>query len=94
MVIDENNLLLDFSEKKGGKGLVNAGIYYFKHHIFEKVERSVPQSIEKDLIPHLLRSGYRIKVCQVDAPFLDIGTPETLGLAAEFVEATIIRRGV
>jgi NDP-sugar pyrophosphorylase family protein len=34
----------------------------------------------------LVAGGALLKVCAVDAPFLDIGTPESLRLAESFVE--------
>jgi D-glycero-alpha-D-manno-heptose 1-phosphate guanylyltransferase len=90
--LDKKKLILSFAEKIGGPGVINAGIYCFKNYVFEGVNRCVPQSIERDLIPHLLRTGIRIKVIEVGGPFLDIGTPQNLNLAEDFVRTFMSTR--
>lgn len=92
VIVNEENIVLKFSEKVGGPGLINVGIYCFKNYVFEGVNRCVPQSIERDLIPNMLRTGIRIKVIEVEGPFLDIGTPQTLDLAEDFVKKFISTR--
>jgi D-glycero-alpha-D-manno-heptose 1-phosphate guanylyltransferase len=37
------------------------------------------------VFPALVAGGIRLKVCVTDAPFLDIGTPESLPLAEAFI---------
>ena len=95
MVSDANGQLLRFEEKRPGRGIINAGIYLLKDSIVQKCvswtsERTSAQeppslSFEQDIFPRLLREGMRLKVFVVEGPFLDIGTPETLREAEEFV---------
>jgi NDP-sugar pyrophosphorylase family protein len=42
-------------------------------------------SFETEVFPALIAENIRLKVCVTDAPFLDIGTPESLPLAEEFI---------
>lgn len=44
-----------------------------------------PLSLERDVFPALTSSGALIKVLRMEAPFLDIGTPESLTAADAFV---------
>ena len=39
-----------------------------------------------DIFPTLLQQNIKIKVCEVQSPFLDIGTPETLMQAEKFIK--------
>jgi D-glycero-alpha-D-manno-heptose 1-phosphate guanylyltransferase len=47
----------------------------------------VPESLEQDCFPKWLRQGKRIAVLRNHAPFIDIGTPESLAEAARFIES-------
>lgn len=85
LVIDESENLLSFAEKRQGAGIVNSGIYLFRHHILEEFPSKLPLSFEYDVFPALLRKKKTIKVHQIKAPFLDIGTPETLPKAEAFI---------
>lgn len=81
----DDGLLRSFREKQPGAGLVSGGVYLFPRAILERFLPIRPLSMEVGLLPDLLRGGARIEVATVDAPFLDIGVPETLALAGEFV---------
>jgi D-glycero-alpha-D-manno-heptose 1-phosphate guanylyltransferase len=77
--------LAGFNEKKSGAGIINAGIYLFRASAIEKFPGKNPLSFETDVFPALVANGIRLKVCVTDAPFLDIGTPESLPLAENFI---------
>ena len=86
LTIDENNKLLRFSEKNTGSGLINAGIYYLKAHVLNGVPYAGENmSMEYDLLPKFLSEGISVRVMPVSAPFLDIGTEESLSQATEFI---------
>jgi D-glycero-alpha-D-manno-heptose 1-phosphate guanylyltransferase len=77
--------LTGFKEKKPGAGLINAGVYLFRPSAIEMFQDKSPLSFETDVFPALIACGVRLKVCVTDAPFLDIGTPESLPLAEDFI---------
>ena len=80
-----NGDLTGFSEKKAGAGIINAGVYLFRPGIIENSPDKTSLNFETDVFPALLASGVRLRVCVTDAPFLDIGTPESLPLAESFI---------
>ncbi len=92
--LDAEGWLAGFREKGAGSGLVNAGLYLLRHRLLATFPRGVNLSLERDLIPSLLSRGARITVCEVDAPFLDIGTPESLAQATVFVQQHLIGEGL
>lgn len=77
--------LTGFNEKKPGAGLINAGVYLFRPSTVERFPDGTPLSFETDVFPALITRNARLKVCVTDAPFLDIGTPESLPLAEAFI---------
>ena len=77
--------LAGFSEKKTGAGVINAGVYLFRSSVVDGFPKTLPLSFETDVFPALIAGKARLKVCVTDAPFLDIGTPESLPLAEEFI---------
>jgi D-glycero-alpha-D-manno-heptose 1-phosphate guanylyltransferase len=79
--------LLGFEEKRRGSGVINAGVYLFKHELLDKFPNRFPLSFEKEVFPNWIRDGLQIKVVQAEVPFLDIGTPESLTQAEAFVRA-------
>lgn len=85
----ENGLLKEFEEKKPGQGLINGGVYAFRTAWLKERLPSGVFSFEIDTLPRLLSEGARIGVAATDAPFIDIGTPETLTAASEFVRTHI-----
>jgi D-glycero-alpha-D-manno-heptose 1-phosphate guanylyltransferase len=76
-----------FAEKRPGKGVINAGIYLLRDSIVRRIDGKPPLSFEKDVFPQLIERGVLLKVLPVTAPFLDIGTPESLREAEYFVES-------
>jgi len=77
--------LTGFKEKRPGAGVINAGVYLFRRSAIEMFPDKSPLSFETDVFPALIACNVRLKVCVTDAPFLDIGTPESLPLAQDFI---------
>jgi NDP-sugar pyrophosphorylase family protein len=77
--------LLRFEEKKPGSGVINTGIYLLRHSLVEQFPDRAPLSLEKDVFPALTARKALLKVLVMDAPFLDIGTPESLPEADKFI---------
>lgn len=77
--------LIAFKEKRPGSGIINAGVYLFRHEVVQAFPDVVPLSFEREVFPALTARGVRLKVCVTGAAFLDIGTPETLPLATAFI---------
>ena len=64
----------------------DGGVYLFRKAVLAGLVREGPCSIEYDLFPKLIEKGAKLFVVEVaDAPFIDIGTPETLVEAESFV---------
>ena len=76
--------LTGFAEKQPGHGVINAGVYVFRHRLLARFPTHLPLSLETDVFPQLLGAA-RIKVLATVAPFLDIGTPERLAQAEDFI---------
>ncbi len=86
--VAENGYLRGFHEKRPGAGLISAGIYLFRRDLIEAMLRSGQVSVETEILPELLAQGRRIKIIDVGlAPFIDIGTPETLAASDAFVSS-------
>jgi len=85
--IDARNRLLQFREKRPGAGLINAGVYLLRPRVLEMARWEMPLSFETQLFPTLISRGADLRVVPCTASFLDIGTPETLRQAEEFVTA-------
>ncbi len=81
--------LLRFEEKRPGRGVINSGIYLLKHELLAQFPAQMPLSFEKDVFPALLTKGLRLQTWVTDAPFLDIGTPESLPQAETFIRDNI-----
>jgi NDP-sugar pyrophosphorylase family protein len=77
--------LTGFNEKKPGAGVINAGVYLFRASAIDSFPDKTPLSFETEVFPALTAEKIRLKVCVTDAPFLDIGTPESLPLAEDFI---------
>jgi len=78
--------LRGFTEKRPGRGVINAGMYLLRDSLVRQFPGTLPLSFEQEVFPQLIARGLLLKVCAVDAPFLDIGTPESLRQAESFVE--------
>jgi D-glycero-alpha-D-manno-heptose 1-phosphate guanylyltransferase len=83
--LDGHGLLRQFQEKQPGPGLVNAGVYLLKAPLVERAPAERPLSFETQWFPSLLAMGVRLRVVPCQAGFLDIGTPETLRQATDFI---------
>lgn len=87
LAIGAESNLQGFTEKRPGKGVINAGIYLLRDSLVRQFPEAVPLSFEQEVFPQLIARGFQLKVCAVEAPFLDIGTPESLRQAESFIEA-------
>lgn len=86
LVTDEDGRLVGFREKVPGKGLVNGGVYLFRTALLRALGERGTCSLEYDIFPEMIRAGAELRVVPVDdAPFIDIGTPDTLRAAESFV---------
>ncbi len=78
--------LRGFAEKRPGRGIINAGAYLLRESLVRRFPDKLPLSFEQDVFPQLVAQGSLLSVCVVDAPFLDIGTPDSLRQAQSFIE--------
>ena len=85
--------LQGFTEKRPGRGVINAGMYLLRNSVARRFPSTLPLSFEQEVFPQLIARGALLKVCTVDAPFLDIGTPESLRQAESFVQQNRARFG-
>lgn len=85
LVYDKQKTLLQFAEKRSGAGVINGGVYLLRHRLIQHFPSNVPLSFEYDVFPSLLQQNFCLKVHPVTAPFLDIGTPESLAQAETFI---------
>jgi NDP-sugar pyrophosphorylase family protein len=85
--------LRGFTEKRSGEGVINAGIYLLRGSLVRQFPSTLPLSFEQEVFPQLIARGVLLKVCAVEAPFLDIGTPESLGQAESFIKANRAKFG-
>ena len=91
LVCNERGNLLSFAEKRPGVGIINGGVYLLRHSLLEQFPTQIPLSFETDVFPTLLSKGVNLKVHGVDAPFLDIGTPESLPQAEGFIKQNLTK---
>ncbi|WP_374282442.1 sugar phosphate nucleotidyltransferase [Novosphingobium sp.] len=83
---DADGRLTGFREKVPGRGLINGGIYLLRTELLRALYRPGNLSIETDLFPEMLAAGANLRVIGAgEAPFIDIGTPETISQAEAFV---------
>ncbi|CAD5293037.1 D-glycero-alpha-D-manno-heptose 1-phosphate guanylyltransferase [Bosea sp. 62] len=83
---DDDGKLVRFREKQPGTGYVNSGIYLFRKSALMPLRRQGVLSLERDLIPEMLAAGRNFQVVHcAQAPFIDIGTPEAMMRANDFV---------
>ena len=86
LAIGPHGELLGFQEKRPGKGVISAGVYLLKDSLVRQLAGKLPLSFEQDVFPQLVQEGVVLKVRVADAPFLDIGTPESLRQAESFIQ--------
>ncbi len=71
--IDENNKIINFSEKEeANKGLINGGVYILNKKDLERYERGEKISLERGIFPELEIHGF-----EMDGEFIDIGKPDS-----------------
>ncbi|MFM7440116.1 MAG: sugar phosphate nucleotidyltransferase [Snowella sp.] len=90
LVYDEQKTLLQFAEKQSGKGVINGGVYLLRNKLVQQFPTNFPLSFEYDIFPSLLQQNICLKVHPVTAPFLDIGTPDSLAQAESFIRQYFI----
>jgi len=81
-----DGLLRRIDEKVAGDGPINAGIYILRRELVMDLPAARAVSLETEVLPAWLASGKRIRVLTIDAPFIDIGVPESLARADAFVD--------
>lgn len=81
---DAEGFVRRFSEKSAepAPGVINAGIYLMPTDMLRVIPEGRAVSLEKEIFPAWVSSGVRGYRC--GGPFIDIGTPESYGQAAEF----------
>jgi NDP-sugar pyrophosphorylase family protein len=90
--VDGTGRLTGFAEKMEGAGLINGGLYIFSKSLLEKIYRFGPVSMETELFPEMIDVGANLQVvARKDAPFIDIGTPETVVQAEAFIRRHVLR---
>lgn len=85
LTLDASGRLLGFAEKRPGRAVINAGVYLLRRRMLDLFPPRRPLSLETGVFPALLARGARLHVEAVRAPFLDIGTPESLAQAESFL---------
>lgn len=74
VLVKEGDRLIQIVEKPKNpvSDLINAGVYVFKRHLFDKIQG---QSIAKDFLPKLLKEDFCISVYEYNGLWMDIGVP-------------------
>lgn len=85
LAVGADGRLTGFAEKRAGAGLINAGVYLFRADLLRRFPTGRALSMETDIMPALLAGGAALAVEESHGPFLDIGTPESVVLAEDFV---------
>lgn len=82
---DPTGRLTQFEEKGAttGAGWINAGAYLFEMALLQEIPTGRSVSLEREMFPAWLPRGL-YGHC-TEAPFLDIGTPESYAQASEFL---------
>ena len=83
--MDGDGFLKAFEEKQPGAGWINAGIYILRRRLLSLFPSHSPSSMEYDVFPALLTHGCRLQVFRTAGDFIDIGTPEALAGAEDFM---------
>jgi len=77
---DEADYAISFTEKPEAHEIksnyINAGVYVFEPIVLREISKNEPVSVEREIFPALLRSGYKISVYKGCKYWMDIGTPE------------------
>jgi len=89
LITDAGGRLECFAEKRPGRGVISTGVYLFRDSLVKQFSDKVPLSLEQEVFPALTAAGVSLKVLQMNIPFLDIGTPDTLREADLFIRQNI-----
>ncbi len=89
LVSDATGRLTCFAEKRPGQGVISTGVYLFRDSLLKQFPAKTPLSLEQEVFPTLTAAGISLKVLQMNTPFLDIGTPDTLREADLFIQQNI-----
>jgi len=86
LTLGEGGRLMKFAEKRPGAGVINAGVYLLSRSLLEPFSRGQRLSLEEEVLPALIAGGAHLS-CEIaeNASFLDIGTPESVRQAEDFV---------
>ncbi len=84
--VDQNSQITAFREKQdgGGPGLINAGVYAFSTAGWDMIDANAGPSLERDVFgvqPSSSLAAYNAGTVL----FIDIGTPESLAIAAQVI---------
>ncbi len=82
---DADGALRRFLEKRPGAGVINAGVYLLRDSLVQTFPERDPLSFETDVFPACLARRGVMRVEVVEAHFLDIGTPDSLPQAENFI---------
>lgn len=84
---DADGAITAFREKvaDAGPGVVNAGVYLIERDVIAEIPAGRPVSLEREVFAAMCGRGLYGSV--QDAPFIDIGTPESWAAAADFFAA-------
>ncbi len=80
----QSGQIISFVEKgcSSNRGWINAGAYLFRRSVLELIPTTGPWSLERALLPELLKNGLSGYRCP--GRFIDIGTPESYQEAEQF----------
>lgn len=86
VTVDEDGNVTGFLEKgaAAGSGLVNAGVYCARTAWLRNLPAQYSLSFERDVFPRMPHG--KLRAVRTATPFLDIGVPERLAMAAEFMK--------
>jgi len=88
LLVDTRDRVLRFEEKDPSAvapSWINAGFYLFRQTLLDRIATLSRGSLERDVLAALPAGS--IHACKVRGRFLDIGTPESLGMAGEVLRA-------
>lgn len=87
MDLAADNSVTAFHEKQAsrGPGVVNAGIYLIERTTMNDIPAGKVVSLETEVFPDLVGNG--LYSASGDAPFLDMGTPDSFAMAEEFLSS-------
>lgn len=77
---DGSDYAVSFTEKPAARevksNFINAGVYVFEPDVLKEISAEKPVSVERDIFPVLLSTGYKVAVYEGCKYWMDIGTPE------------------